>query len=157
MNTSRKVAMQITTPRGSIALLSLLCFAYYTDTASVKAFQLRPPQPCLTPPVRQATTSLDMAKGLNKLRSKQAALQQKLQEAKRQNQAEDEDDASVNGKLSDEEIRERNDRLRFEQLLSAGSIPKTDRKDTSYLNIAQEDAEIDAASKLLLIVVAAGS
>jgi hypothetical protein len=92
-----------------------------------------------------------MGKGLNKARNKQAALRKKLEEAKRQNSPTTEDEVQRDEKkrlLSEEEIKERNDRLRFEQLLkSKASIVLNDYSSEGYLNRQQEEEEIDAARK----------
>ena len=51
-------------------------------------------------------------------------------------------------KLSDEEIQERNDRLRFEELLKKGSANVfNDYSSGGYLNKQQEEEEIDAYRK----------
>lgn len=91
-------------------------------------------------------TFLEMGKGLNRLKGKQAALQKKMEEARRQNRKNDEEETPATA-LTDEEIKERNDRLRFEQLLAQGSMPNFDN-DQEYLTESQEMEEIDAASKL---------
>lgn len=93
----------------------------------------------------------------SKAHSKQAALRQKLEEAKRQSQSgatgEDSGIPSVSS-LSDQDIRERNDRLRFEELLrKGGSVTAlNDYSSDGYLNRQQEEEEIDAASTYLYAV-----
>jgi hypothetical protein len=99
-----------------------------------------------------------------KSRNKQAALKQKLEEAKRQKLVQEKmaitaSDDSVDPKmtqqqqqqlrLSDEEIRIRNDRLRFEELLNKGysSSLGDDSSLNEYLTTRQEEAEIDAVRK----------
>lgn len=93
-----------------------------------------------------------MGKGLNKARNKQAELRRKMELAKQQNRkADDEDDAngddkSSSGRLSDEEMKERNDRLRFEELLKRGSSSVlNDFSSDGYLTKEQEEEEINAA------------
>jgi hypothetical protein len=95
-----------------------------------------------------------MGKGLNsRARNKQAALRQKMEEAKRQKRkaegVQDDSEGKDNDHLmSDDEIRERNDRLRFEELLKKGSATVlNDYSSDGYLNKQQEEEEIDAASK----------
>jgi hypothetical protein len=83
-----------------------------------------------------------MAKGLNKAKNKQAAFLDKLAKA-HNNQQKD------NADLSDEEVKERNDRLRFEELLMNGAFSNDDSSD-SYLNREQEEEEITATRKCSL-------
>jgi len=95
---------------------------------------------------------VSMGKGLNRARDKQAALRQKMEEAKRQKQKtegkEKPGEQEGKGQVSDEEIRERNDRLRFEELLKKGSAAVlNDYSSDGYLNKQQEEEEIDATSK----------
>ena len=87
------------------------------------------PQHRLLSPIATGS-ALGMAK---KLKNKQAQMLEKMKAAKRQAGKDDESstevsaDAAKGGRLSDEEIKERNDRLRFEELLkkqsSTASIP----------------------------------
>lgn len=87
---------------------------------------------------------LDMAK-----RNKQAELRQKLEEAKRQNETNVSLDKEETIKLTASKIKERNDRLRFEELLKkAGANVFNDYSSDGYLNKAQEEEEINAARKL---------
>jgi hypothetical protein len=80
---------------------------------------------------------------------KQADLRRKLELAKQQNKEEDDDNQPVASKkslLTDKEIKERNDRLRFEELLQKGSSSVlNDYSSDGYLNKNQEEEEIDAA------------
>jgi hypothetical protein len=86
---------------------------------------------------------MSMAKGMNK----QALLRQKMEEARRRSS----DDNSQNGEggstpqLSEEEIQEQNDRLRFAQLLKQGSTTSA-----SYVNFAEEEDLIAASGEYLL-------
>jgi hypothetical protein len=95
-------------------------------------------------------TTLGMAKSINK----QADLMKKLQQAKQQakessGETDDESASSTeNTKLSAKEIKERNDRLRFKQLLeTGGSSVLNDYSSDGYLNRQQEEEEISAARK----------
>lgn len=91
-----------------------------------------------------------MGKGLSKANNKQALLKQKMEEAKRQNldPAEDAEIIAGRQKLTEREIRERNDRLRFEELLRKGSASVlNDYSSDGYLNMQQEEEEIDAYRK----------
>ena len=105
------------------------------------------------------TTELSMGKGLNKFKNKQADLKRKLELAKQQkreaageNADETNDgDPSITG-MSDQEIKEMNDRKRFEQLLKQeGAKVLNDYTSDSYLNTEQEEEEITAASKYVLL------
>jgi hypothetical protein len=89
-----------------------------------------------------------MAKSINK----QADLMKKLKEAKQQAKGETVGDDSVNSKetteLSAKEVKERNDRLRFQQLLAEGGTSMlNDYSSDGYLNRQQEEEEISAARK----------
>ena len=96
-------------------------------------------------------TELCMAgsKSLNK----QAALRQKLEQAKLQNFEQQQQNAtalSSSYPLSDKEIRERNDRLRFEELLQKkGGAFIDSENDKEYKSRQQEDDEIDAVRKFI--------
>lgn len=93
-----------------------------------------------------------------KMRNKQADLLRKMELAKKQKEEEgdgDNDDASSTTKssddqktkkLTDEEIRERNDRLRFEELLQRESSKVlNDFSSSGYLTKEQEEEEIAAS------------
>lgn len=145
----------------SYVLLSVLVCSFLEDPRWTEAFLLhrRPPAaPTLVPSARSSSCSgqqhhiLFMGKGLNKAKNKQAALKQKLEEAKRKKLQEagsaDDTNAKELQKLSDEEIQERNDRLRFEELLKKGSANVfNDYSSGGYLNKQQEEEEIDAYRK----------
>lgn len=98
--------------------------------------------------------ALFLGKGLNKAKNKQALLKQKLEEAKRQKIQGDNDDAvgekAKQHPLTDEEIKERNDRKRFEELLKKGAANVlNDYSSDGYLNKQQEEEEIDAFRKFV--------
>jgi hypothetical protein len=98
------------------------------------------------------TTQLSMGKGLNKIKNKQLDLKRKLELAKQQKQEASgepvEGDSSSKKTLSVEEIKERNDRKRFEELLEkAGANVLNDFTSDAYLNTNQEEEEITAQSK----------
>ena len=95
-----------------------------------------------------------MGKGLNKSKNKQADLQRKMELAKQQKLKEqglDEPEAATTNQqqLSPQEIKERNDRKRFEQLLQRENMNKmlNDYTSDGYLNKQQEEEEITAARK----------
>ncbi len=95
-----------------------------------------------------SSTSLWMAK---KIRNKQAELAKKMALAKEQNaQNEGVDPGSPHAleRLSDKEMRERNDRLRFEELLRKQTASLNDISSDGYLSKLQEEADIDAYRKL---------
>ena len=101
--------------------------------------------------IRRCPTKLHMGKGLNKFKSKQADLKRKMELAKQQKG--DEPPEEEPKKLTDQEIKERNDRKRFEQLLKQeGSKVLNDYTSDSYLNTKQEEEEITAASKLRVVL-----
>lgn len=82
-------------------------------------------------------------------KSKQAALKEKLEEAKRQKQQQEQAEPPVyncsdgaparTNTLTEKELKERNDRLRFEELLKKKSFSSE-----GYLNVQQEEENIDA-------------
>ena len=95
-----------------------------------------------------------MGKGLNKFKSKQADLKRKMELAKQQKGDEPQEENKEPKNLTDQEIKERNDRKRFEQLLKQeGSKVLNDYTSDSYLNTKQEEEEITAASKLRVVLV----
>lgn len=103
-----------------------------------------------TSTTRSTLTTLGMAKSINK----QADLMKKLKEAKQQakeSSGETDDEPAPPAektKLSANEIKERNDRLRFQQLLEEGGTSMlNDYSSDGYLNRQQEEEEISAARK----------
>ena len=93
------------------------------------------------------STSLLMAK---KIRNKQAELMKKMAEAKKQNQDPSkprQEAAPSQKKMTDQEIKEQNDRRRFEELLKSRAVSMNDISSDGYLSKGQEEAEIDAYRK----------
>jgi hypothetical protein len=95
-------------------------------------------------------TTLGMAKSINK----QADLMKKLKEAKQQAKessgetVEESANTKETTELSAKEVKERNDRLRFQQLLEEGGTSMlNDYSSDGYLNRQQEEEEISAARK----------
>ena len=91
--------------------------------------------------VRLGNTSLFMGK----LRNKQAELQRKMMLAKQQNAQkakENGDDSKV--RMTDEELKEANDRKRFDELLNSSSAMIGEKSSDSYLTQEQEEENIDA-------------
>ena len=87
-------------------------------------------------------------KGLNKARNKQAALREKLAKAREQNQKTDNSAVSKSPsekRLTDREIKEINDRRRFEELLQKGAPVLSNYEQNGYLSKEQEEEEISAA------------
>jgi len=93
---------------------------------------------------------------MGKLRNRQAELQKKMVLAKQQaaEEKENNDDSSgVDSRLTDEEIKEQNDRKRFEKLLKSNtaatmSIANGDKfLSDNYLTTEQEEETIDAYRK----------
>ena len=121
-------------------------------------------------PNRHRRPLLYLAAGSRSL-NKQAALRQKLEQAKQQNfeqqqqqlqqqqqnttiSSSSSSSSSVSGyPLSEKEIRERNDRLRFEELLKKkGGAFIDSENDKEYKTRQQEDEEIDAVRKYTIYV-----
>jgi hypothetical protein len=99
-------------------------------------------------PRRRASSagSLGMAK---KLRNKQAELMKKMSEAKKEK--EDPKAVETSGatmKLTNEEMKEANDRRRFAELLKTSAVSMNDVASNGYLSREQEEAEIAAYRKL---------
>ena len=91
-----------------------------------------------------------MGKGLNKAKNKQADLAKKMALAKQQRDGADVSEPvnlveTPSRRLSDEEIKKRNDLLRFEQLLNAGGSTMGEYTGDNYLTKRQEEEEINAA------------
>jgi hypothetical protein len=85
---------------------------------------------------------------MNKARNKQADLARKLELAKQQKKQETEQTAGQPATLSPAEIQEKNDRLRFEELLRReAATALNDYSKDGYLNIVQEEEEINSKSK----------
>ena len=98
--------------------------------------------------VRLGSTSLCMGK----LRNKQAELQRKMMLAKQQNAQkakENGDDSKV--RMTDEELKEANDRKRFDELLNSSSAMIGEKSSDSYLTQEQEEENIDAYRKFFSV------
>mmetsp|Transcript_7537 Transcript_7537/g.18465 ORF Transcript_7537/g.18465 Transcript_7537/m.18465 type:complete len:319 (+) Transcript_7537:37-993(+) len=98
---------------------------------------------------RNGSTSLFMGK----FRNKQAELQRKMELAKQQaaqKASENDDGSSLKGakaRMSDEELKEANDRKRFDELLNSQSASIGVKSSDSYLTQDQEEENIDAFRK----------
>lgn len=113
----------------------------------VAGFQSRSTIPPRYALMVDSPTTLFMAKKIN---NKQAELAKKLALAKEQNALKEGVNTSgsrVTERLSDSAIKERNDRLRFEELLKKQTASLNDISSDGYLSKQQEDAEIDAYRK----------
>eukprot|EP00531_Pseudo-nitzschia_arenysensis_P004564 CAMPEP_0116136282 /NCGR_PEP_ID=MMETSP0329-20121206/11638_1 /TAXON_ID=697910 /ORGANISM="Pseudo-nitzschia arenysensis, Strain B593" /LENGTH=280 /DNA_ID=CAMNT_0003631133 /DNA_START=101 /DNA_END=940 /DNA_ORIENTATION=+ len=91
---------------------------------------------------------------MGKLRNKQAELQRKMMLAKQQaaqKANENDDDSSTGGKqklrMTDEELKEANDRKRFDELLNSQSASIGAQSSDNYLSQEQEEENIDAFRK----------
>lgn len=88
---------------------------------------------------------------MGKLRSRQAELQRKMKLAKEQAREKQSSATASDLRLTDEEMKEQNDRKRFDDLLRSSSTSiaaaNGDISD-NYLTDAQEEETIDAYSKL---------
>ena len=138
-------------PICAVLLMAAFCAQiFFPLTTTADAFLVQPPGAPSSPRSQQSVTGLFMGKGLSKANNKQALLKQKLEEAKRQKLDHAKDTETIAGrqKLTEREIRERNDRLRFEELLRKGSASVlNDYSSDGYLNKQQEEEEIDAFRK----------
>mmetsp|Transcript_1345 Transcript_1345/g.1765 ORF Transcript_1345/g.1765 Transcript_1345/m.1765 type:complete len:288 (+) Transcript_1345:188-1051(+) len=88
----------------------------------------------------QSSSALSMGKGLNKARNKQAALAKKMEIAKQKREGSLEDGEK---KLTDQEMKEKNDRLRFQEMLEntpAGANMNAD----DYLSQKQLEEDMEA-------------
>jgi hypothetical protein len=102
-----------------------------------------------------SSSNSNNSKGVNRIKNKQLALRQKLEKVRQAKENRQPDDparsnqsktqqssAAASTSLSLDEIRERNDRLRFAELLKKGSA--FGGNGIEYLNRQQQDEEIDA-------------
>jgi hypothetical protein len=91
---------------------------------------------------------LEMGKGLNKARNKQADLLKKMELARQQKEGDATDENAPNSlqRLSSAEIKKQNDQKRFEQLLKqeSSNVLSAYTRD-GYLSKEQEEEEISAA------------
>lgn len=89
-----------------------------------------------------------------KMKNKQAELAKKMADAKNQaGGGTPVDDVSATAKLSAQEVKEQNDRLRFEELLKTqASSVLNDYSSDGYLNKKQEEEEIMASSEYNIIL-----
>jgi hypothetical protein len=100
---------------------------------------------------KDSLIALHMGKGLNSFRNKQAELKRKMEIAKQQKEIDGEevpviDDVTEKTSLTDIEIKEQNDRLRFQELLKrSASNVLNDYSSDGYLSKDQEEEEIEAA------------
>ena len=94
----------------------------------------------------QQLTVMELAK---KMRNKQAELAKKMALAKKQKDGVPGEAKGVTKgeKLSAKEMKEKNDRLRFEELLQKQTTSLNSVSSDGYLNKQQEDEEIRAYSK----------
>jgi hypothetical protein len=96
------------------------------------------------PCTRPDSVALFMGKGLNKARNKQGELARRLELAKQQREDSVPDDQKA--RLSDEEMKMKNDRLRFDEMLKNAAITVgNDFESGGYLSQAQEEEEIQSA------------
>ncbi len=105
---------------------------------------------------RCGTTSTSLFMG--KLRNKQAELQRKMMLAKQQaaqKAIENDDGSSTGGKqkvrMTDEELKEANDRKRFDELLNSQSASIGAQSSDNYLSQEQEEENIDAYRKFGIV------
>lgn len=89
--------------------------------------------------------------------NKQKALAEKMAEAKRQREiaeggGDDESPAAEKADLSAEEIKQRNDRQRFADLLENSISAGGDIEKGSYLTVQQEEENADAVCEFVLVL-----
>lgn len=90
---------------------------------------------------------------MGKFKNKQAELQRKMMLAKQQaaqktNGGDDSITCDKKGRMSDEEVKEANDRKRFEELLNSHSASiGAEKSSDNYLTLEQEEETIDAYRK----------
>ena len=119
----------ILAPRFMLALLGVTS----TQSFTIQTYQFN-----------ARNVAMFMGKGLNKARNKQGELARRLELAKqqRENSVPDEEKAI----LSDEEMRIKNDRLRFEEMLRNTAVAiGNDFESGGYLSQEQEEEEIKLA------------
>ena len=139
------------------ALVSCSCTSSSIRVATAASFLVAPSPKTISQ--LSSPMTLFLAKGLNS-RNKQAELRRKMELAKQQKIQQQQQQtldisssaASVSAQptpkvmMTDQEIKERNDRLRFEQLLQSESFKAlNDFSSEGYLNRQQEEEEINAA------------
>ena len=135
--------------------LSYTHYCYYNDEIK---HPRRDPNTIWRVQDRRPPTCLYMAAGSRSL-NKQAALRQKLEQAKQQKFEQQQNTTTTSSSssgypLSEKEIRERNDRLRFEELLQKkGGAFIDSENDMEYKSRQQVDDEIDAVRKCILFCV----
>lgn len=93
---------------------------------------------------------------MGKLRNKQAELQRKMALAKQQaaqKASESDDGKGGKARMTDEELKEANDRKRFDELLNSQSASIGAKSSDSYLTQEQEEENIDAFRKFWIVCI----
>ena len=122
--------------------LSLL-FALGVTVTPTCGFTLQTPQ---NRPTVASASALWMGKGLNKARNKQGDLARRLELAKLQREDSTQVPEDKKTRLSDEEMKAQNDRLRFAEMLKSASVTVgSEYESGGYLSQAQEEEEIQSA------------
>jgi hypothetical protein len=118
----------------SVSLCFVLLGVMSTHSFSVQTLQTSNP----------TTVAMYMGKGLNKARNKQGELARRLELAKQQREDSVPDDQKA--RLSDKEMKMKNDRLRFDEMLKSAAIAVgNDFESGGYLSQAQEEEEFQSA------------
>jgi hypothetical protein len=113
-------------------------FALVCITSTTHSFVIHDNQ------IRAKNVVVFMGKGLNKARNKQGELARRLELAKQQREDSVPDEQKA--MLSDEEMKIKNDRLRFEEMLRSTAVAiGNDFESGGYLSQEQEEEEIDLA------------
>lgn len=129
----------------TMRVASILFFILNPTLFSVLAFRAQQPTFLLRQHnAATYTNNYTALRAKSKTRSKQLVLREKLAIAKQQNAEETKDKS----RMTDEEIKEQNDRLRFEEMLKTkGSSVLNEYSSDGYLSKQQEEEEISAAGK----------
>eukprot|EP00529_Nitzschia_sp_RCC80_P028820 CAMPEP_0113467002 /NCGR_PEP_ID=MMETSP0014_2-20120614/14580_1 /TAXON_ID=2857 /ORGANISM="Nitzschia sp." /LENGTH=324 /DNA_ID=CAMNT_0000359277 /DNA_START=101 /DNA_END=1072 /DNA_ORIENTATION=- /assembly_acc=CAM_ASM_000159 len=145
-----------------IVMTMILLNQQSSSTSSfIEAFQLYHPMLAKSTPAASTTTTTTTTLWMGKLRNKQAELQRKMEAAKKarmqEEKGQDEDSSSSSSssfseatstkpRISDKEMKELNDRKRFEQLLSSSiAMSPNNGEEGGYDD--EDDDETDYSSR----------
>jgi mannitol-specific phosphotransferase system IIBC component len=138
------VKMMVARRAIAVVMLGVMVLA---NPESVIGFHLRSNPFCHSTKTTTTSTTTTTTLFMAKLRNRQAELQKKFALAKKQNankQHQQQTESEEAAALSNEEIKELNDRKRFEELLKGSKAFLGTGSDDDYLSIEQEEESIDA-------------
>lgn len=92
------------------------------------------------------SSQLDMGKGFNAAKGKQAALMKKMELAKKQNNPSD--DSEADSKEQEEQTQLEKDRSRFAQLLAESNLKQVNIKQAQARAVAARDARVQAENTI---------